>query len=96
MAIQKNFAQMSSKKLREILPSLSSEEEILFVENLLAERRKGLTPTKSIQDYKDQFEALYSDMVADMGTDKASVAVTWTVEYKNGVRSIKPITTITF
>ena len=96
MAITKNFAQMSSKKLREIIPTLTSDEEILYVENLLAERSKYLKPTKSIQDYKDGFVALYNDMIADMGVDKAHVAISWTTEKENGEWVKKPNVLITF
>lgn len=53
-------------------------------------------PKGKIQDYKERFAELYTELLNDYGVEKASVAVTWTVEYKNGVRSIKPITTITF
>ena len=94
MAITKNFAQMSSKKLREILPSLNDEEEILFVENLLSERNKGLKPIKSIQDYKNEFAALYLDMIDEMGVDKACVSISWTIG--NGELAKKPSVIITF
>ena len=96
MAITKNFAQMSSKRLREIIPTLTSEEEVLYVENLLAERGKYLKPTKSIQDYKNEFAVLYNEMIAEMGVDKASVSVSWTTEKKNGEWVKKPSVLITF
>ena len=50
----------------------------------------------SIKDYKRGFESMYKAMLEDFDVEKASVAITWTAEYKNGVRSIKPIATITF
>ena len=96
MAITKNFAQMSSKRLREIIPTLKNEEEILFVENLLAERKKGLKPAKSIQDYKNQFAALYSEMIADFEVDKANISILWKSEKENGEWIKKPSVLITF
>ena len=94
--ITKNFAQMSSKRLREIIPTLTNEEDVLYVENLLAERSKYLKPTKSIQDHKNKFAALYNEMIDDMGVDKASVSVSWTTEKENGEWVKKPKVLITF
>ena len=95
---KKDFAQMSSKKLQMLLNegnSLTSEERIVVIE-LLAERVSLLKPQKTIQDYKDEFATLYSQMITEMGVDKASVSVSWTAEKENGEWVKKPNVLITF
>ena len=95
MAVNKNFAQMSSKKLRELLQT-ADEESAVEIEKLLALRNTYLNPAKSIQDYKSQFAALYSEMIADMRVDKATVSVSWTSEKINGEWVKLPSVLITF
>ena len=95
---KKDFAQMSSKKLQMLLSegnSLTSEERIVVIE-LLAERVNLLKPQKTIQDYKGEFAALYSQMITEMGVDKAGVSVSWTTEKENGEWVKKPNVLITF
>lgn len=95
---RENFAQMSSKKLQALLSegtSLTSEERVIVIE-LLADRVKLLKPQKTIQDYKDEFVALYSRMITETGVDKASVSISWTTEKENGEWVKKPNVLITF
>lgn len=90
-----DFAQMSSKKLNEILPTVC-EEEAAIIENLLMDRKQALGKPKSIQDYKNAFAALYSQMITEIGVDKASVSVSWTTEKENGEWVKRPNVLITF
>lgn len=95
---RENFAQMSSKKLQALLGednALTSEERIIVIE-LLADRVKALKPQKTIQDYKDEFAALYSRMITETGVDKASVSISWIIEKENDGFVKKPIVFITF
>ena len=50
---------------------------------------------KTIQDYKNEFAAHYSEMIAEMGVDKANVYVSWTSEKENGEWVKKPSVLIT-
>lgn len=49
-----------------------------------------------IQDYKNEFAALYNKMIAEMDVDKASVSISWTTEKENGEWVKKPNVIITF
>ena len=94
---KENFAQMCSKKLQTLLSEdagLTSEERIIVIE-LLADRVL-LRPQKTIQDYKDEFAALYSRMITETGVDKANVSISWTTEKENGEWVKKPVVLITF
>ena len=51
---------------------------------------------KTVQDYKNEFAILYSQMIADMGVDKASVSISWTTEKENGEWVKRPSVLITF
>ena len=52
--------------------------------------------TNTIEFYKNNFAALYEEMIADAGVDKASVSVSWTTEKENGEWVKKPSVLITF
>ena len=62
----------------------------------IAERKKGLKPAKSIQEYKNQFAALYSEMIADFEVDKANISISWKSEKENDEWIKKPNVLITF
>ena len=51
---------------------------------------------KTIQDYKSEFAILYSQMIADMGVESASISISWTTEKENGVWVKKPSVLIAF
>lgn len=50
---------------------------------------------KNIQDYKKAFEAIYNEMIADYGVDKAHVAISWVLDRENGEWIYKPNVLIT-
>lgn len=51
---------------------------------------------KTVQNYKDEFAALYSKMIADFEVDKASISISWKSEKENGEWVKKPSVLITF
>lgn len=51
---------------------------------------------KTIQDYKDEFVAIYNDMIAQMNVEAASVSIFWKLEKINGEWVKKPFVTISF
>ena len=51
---------------------------------------------KTIQNYKDELAALYSEMIADFGVDKASISISWKSEKENDEWIKKPNVLITF
>lgn len=93
---REEFAQMSSKKLNEIYRT-ACEEEAVIIEKLLADRGQELKLTKSIDDYKSEFAALYQKMINEMGVEHATVITNWKAEWdKDNNKTYVPQVTITF
>lgn len=94
----KNFRQMSSKKLNELLAT-TNEEDAATIESILMDRKKYIDPTHTadrIQSYKDEFGALYKKMLEEFDVETGLVNISWTAEYNNdGTRTIYPHVLIT-